>query len=195
MIFQLKKNYKSLLLFIVSTLLVYLALSKINLSYLDTAAFIGFMFFLYLFKSNIDSKNKHNNALDQNATLYKSLSEFNAKLDDKFKKLDLKLDSVSEKKQLNNSIQDFPSVNFSIISSFNKEDTYVIDDKKEDSIKSNSQNIVLKRLSSLLKKNGQTLKKLKPFNKETFEKISTNTISEDDDFININFPTNLINSN
>ena len=195
MISNLKRKYKSLITFTLSTTFVFFVLNTFNLTYIDSIVISVSIIFIYLLKSNNDAKKKFNSSLNQNLSLKNKLSEFNMKLDDKFKKLDLKLDTFSEKKQQNQSLHGFPAINLSIISSFNKDDTYVIDDMPNNSSDSISHNNVLKRLSALLKKNGQTLKKLKPFNKETFEKISTNSLSEDDNFININFPSNLINSN
>jgi len=195
MISKLNNKYKSLFIFAISTTLVYYALSKFNLNYMESFSISLIVIVLCLLKININLKKEYKSTLNQNLSLSNKLSDFNTKLDDQFKKINQQLTDLSQKKQSNQSINDFPAINLSIISSFNKEDTYILDDKEDNSLSSNSQNIVLKRLKSLLKKNGQTLKKLKPFNKKTFEKISTNSLPDDDDFININFPTNLINSN
>ena len=93
------------------------------------------------------------------------------------------------------NINDLPSMNISLISAFDNNDTYILDEQLDENINGNVSKLLMKRLNSALKRNGQTLKKLKPFNKETFQKISAGSTASDDDVLNINFPTNLINSN
>ena len=189
------KNYNKFIVFIITTSSFFLILSKKQVTYSDTLIFLLCLVCGYLFYENRKRNDTLIKANSKNETVAALLHQFNNTIDNKFKSVETKIETLHSKSK-SQAMSEFPAMNISLISAFDKNETYLLDNKLDETVNSNANKQVLKKLSTLLKKNGQNLKTLKPFNQEVFSKISAGSASDnDEDILNINFPTNLINSN
>tara|TARA_A100001015_G_scaffold265276_1_gene313504 strand:- start:1968 stop:2537 length:570 start_codon:yes stop_codon:yes gene_type:complete len=183
------KIFRSYLIFFLTVFIIFSVFNFFKLSYSDSIIILLGLTCIYFLKTNYDIKFKLNKKILELTSSKKNHEELN--IEDKLNTITKKLEDMTTFNQTKSST-DFPLVNMSIISSFDKIETYIIDDSFNTSIQ--SKHMLLKRISSLLEKNGQKVRKLKPFNASVYKKISSSA-SSNDDYLNINFPSNLINSN